>query len=89
MTALACAPALLEPPGGGPTLDELIVGVWEGLAAGRIVACVVCGGECEPAPPDGARGSAEHSGARGSAEHCGSGRGVAGGRCKTCGSSLG
>ena len=80
MTALACAPALLEPPGGGPTLDELIVDAWEGLAAGRTVACVVCGGECEPGPPDGGRGSAEHSG---------SGSTVVGGACKTCGSWLG
>jgi hypothetical protein len=48
MSALACAPALFEPPGGGPTLDELIVGAWEGLAAGRTVGCVVCAGELEP-----------------------------------------
>jgi len=29
--------------GGGPTLDDLIVGVWEGLAANRTVACLACG----------------------------------------------
>jgi hypothetical protein len=30
---------------GGPTLDDLICGAWEGLAAHRPVACPVCGGE--------------------------------------------
>jgi hypothetical protein len=30
---------------GGPTLDDLISGAWEGLAAHRPVACPVCGGE--------------------------------------------
>ena len=29
--------------GGGPTLDDLVVGVWEGLAANRTVACLACG----------------------------------------------
>jgi hypothetical protein len=29
---------------GGPTLDDLIVGVWEGLAAGRVARCPVCTG---------------------------------------------
>ena len=29
--------------GGGPTLDDLVVGVWEGLAASRTVACLACG----------------------------------------------
>jgi hypothetical protein len=29
--------------GGGPTLDDLVVGVWEGLAAHRTVACLACG----------------------------------------------
>jgi hypothetical protein len=28
---------------GGPTLDDLVVGVWEGLAAHRTVACLACG----------------------------------------------
>jgi hypothetical protein len=30
-------------PSGGPTLDDLVVGVWEGLAAHRAVACLACG----------------------------------------------
>lgn len=29
--------------GGGPTLDDLVVGVWEGLVASRTVACLGCG----------------------------------------------
>lgn len=28
---------------GGATLDDLIVGAWEGLAAHRTVACLACG----------------------------------------------
>jgi hypothetical protein len=39
------APSLFDQLGGGPTLDELLAGVWEGLAAQRPVACPVCGGE--------------------------------------------
>jgi hypothetical protein len=34
---------LRSAPSGGPTLDDLVVGVWEGLAAHRTVACLVCG----------------------------------------------
>ncbi len=30
--------------GGGPTLDDMLVGVWEGLAAHAVVACLWCGG---------------------------------------------
>src|SRR4051794_40200265 len=37
--------------GGGPTLDDLIVGVWEGLTAHRTVACPACGGARGPPPP--------------------------------------
>jgi len=39
--------------GGGPTLDDAIVGVWEGLAAHVVVACPLCGGPLRPhAAPD-------------------------------------
>jgi len=31
--------------GGGLTLDDLVVGVWEGLSARRTVACPACGEE--------------------------------------------
>jgi hypothetical protein len=33
---------------GGPTLDDLVVGVWEGLAAHRSVACLACGEAMTP-----------------------------------------
>lgn len=33
---------------GGPTLDDLLVGVWEGLAAHRTVACPACGEAMTP-----------------------------------------
>jgi hypothetical protein len=42
------APSLLDDLGGEPTLDELIAGVWEGLAAHRSVACPLCGGDMKP-----------------------------------------
>jgi hypothetical protein len=34
--------------GGGPTLDDLVVGVWEGLSAHRTVACPACGAAMTP-----------------------------------------
>jgi hypothetical protein len=34
--------------GGEPTLDELIAGVWEGLAAHRPARCPVCEAEMRP-----------------------------------------
>jgi tRNA(Ile2) C34 agmatinyltransferase TiaS len=33
-----------EGPGGRLTLDDAIVGVWEGLVARAVVACPLCGG---------------------------------------------
>jgi hypothetical protein len=33
---------------GGPTLDDLLVGVWEGLTAHRTVACPACGEAMTP-----------------------------------------
>lgn len=39
---------LFRPPGGEPTLDEVLVRVWEGLAAQHAVACPLCGGEMIP-----------------------------------------
>lgn len=40
--------SLLEELGGEPTLDELIVGVWEGLTARASVDCPACGARMEP-----------------------------------------
>lgn len=34
--------------GGGLTLDDLVVGVWEGLTAHRTVACLACGEAMTP-----------------------------------------
>jgi hypothetical protein len=36
---------LFDHLGGEPTLEELVSGVWEGLAAQKQVACPLCGGE--------------------------------------------
>jgi hypothetical protein len=46
--ALGTESMLFDRLGGGPTLDDLIVGAWEGLTAQASVACPVCGGEMEP-----------------------------------------
>jgi hypothetical protein len=48
VTALAVAPTLFDDLGGEPTLDDLLVDVWEGLTAHRIVACPVCSEEMKP-----------------------------------------
>jgi len=42
------APSLFDELGGEPTLDDLIVGAWEGLTAHDVVACPICGGEMAP-----------------------------------------
>ncbi len=48
-TVLMSAPAsLFDVVDGEPTLDQLIVGRWEALAAHRSVACPVCGGSMRP-----------------------------------------
>jgi len=41
-------PSLFDEVGGEPTLDELLAGVWEELAAHRVVTCPVCEGEMAP-----------------------------------------
>ena len=35
-------------PGRGPTLDELITSVWEGLLADETAGCPACGGAMVP-----------------------------------------
>lgn len=37
-----------------PTLDDLVVGAWEGLLAHRPVGCPVCGAAMRPRPGSGA-----------------------------------
>jgi hypothetical protein len=41
-------------PGGGLTLEGLLSGAWEGLAARASVACPVCAGEMRPRGADAA-----------------------------------
>jgi hypothetical protein len=38
----------LSGPDSGPTLDDLVVGVWEDLIAHRTVACLACGEAMTP-----------------------------------------
>ncbi len=40
--------SLFDEAGGKPTLDDLVVGVWEGLTARATVACLICGGPMAP-----------------------------------------
>jgi hypothetical protein len=40
--------SLFDGPGGEPTLDEFLSGVWEGLAAHTTVPCPICGEEMKP-----------------------------------------
>ena len=40
--------SLFDGPGGEPTLDDLLAGVWEGLTAQRDVVCPVCGEAMRP-----------------------------------------
>jgi hypothetical protein len=69
--------------GGEPTLDEIIVGAWEGLAAQVAVACPLCAeGLLRPlARPVGRAGGA---GDRDAAD----GARAALGRCDRCGAQL-
>lgn len=43
--------------GGEPTLDDMLVGAWEGLTAQVAVACPLCDGVLRPLYADGAAGS--------------------------------
>ena len=42
--------------GGGPTLDDMLVGAWEGLTARVAVACPLCDGTLRPCGAGGAAG---------------------------------
>ena len=68
--------SLFEDLGGGPTLDTVLAGVWEGLAARHVVACPVCGGRMA------AVGEPSGSGP------VGGWTGPAGGECRSCGTTL-
>lgn len=47
-TATVGAAQTVATRGGGATLDELLVGAWEGLSARHPVACPVCAGPMLP-----------------------------------------
>ncbi|HWE33805.1 MAG TPA: hypothetical protein VG410_09990 [Solirubrobacteraceae bacterium] len=66
MSTLALTPTLFELMGGEPTLDDVLVGAWEGLAAHRTVDCPVCGGEMAPHYGANARARAGRCGSCGS-----------------------
>ena len=48
MTTLTMAPSLFDAVGGESTLDEIIVEVWEGLTAQRVVQCLICEEDMRP-----------------------------------------
>jgi hypothetical protein len=48
VTTLTVAPSLFDALGGEPTLDELIAGAWEGLAAHGVVHCPICEEDMRP-----------------------------------------
>jgi hypothetical protein len=65
MSTLALAPLTRDRVHGEPTLDDLLVGVWEGLSARRAVRCPVCTAEMEPVQyaAEPVRGRCEECGA--------------------------
>jgi hypothetical protein len=48
VTTLTLAPLALDRACDEPTLDDLLMDVWEGLSVHRAVRCPVCVGEMEP-----------------------------------------
>ena len=79
---------LFDDLGGEPTLDELIAGVWEGLAAHRPARCPVCEAEMRPVYGAHAPQSDESGSARMSETGRQGGRMAEGGRCSGCGTAL-
>jgi hypothetical protein len=79
---------LFDDLGGEPTLDELIAGVWEGLAAQRSTRCPVCEAEMRPVYDGHARQPDESGTTRMSEAECRAGRTPDGGRCTGCGTAL-
>jgi len=55
VSTLVVAPTLFGSLGDEPTLDDQLVGAWEGLIAHRAVECIVCHGRMEPEYGSGAR----------------------------------
>jgi hypothetical protein len=50
-----CAPGAAHASDHRPTLDDLLVGVWEGLSSHHTVTCPVCSGKMAPRYGSGAR----------------------------------
>jgi hypothetical protein len=48
MLLSARAPSLFDAVADEPTLDDLLVGVWEVLTAHAVVECPLCGDELRP-----------------------------------------
>src|SRR5947209_20237280 len=48
-------PSLFDGLGGEPTLDDVLVGAWEGLTTRSVVACPVCSDDMAPVFASGAR----------------------------------
>jgi hypothetical protein len=88
MSTLTVEPTLFDRPGGEPSLDELISGVWEVLAARQPVDCPVCGGDMQPWYGAHSRQPDDSGAARPSRGRMPSARAPEGGRCGDCGSSL-
>jgi len=44
-----------DAPRGRPTLDDVVVGAWEGLAARHSAPCLICGGTMTPRYGSGPR----------------------------------
>jgi len=83
--------------GGESTLDDLLVGAWEGLVAQAAVACPLCDGMLRPvyghvrgAGAEGAGRAGDAAAAAAAAAGSGSGGGapVIGGRCDRCGTTV-
>ena len=72
--------SLFDGAGGEPTLDDVLAGVWEGLAARATAVCPICGERMEPI--SGARSDRARR-PKGERAH-----GPEGARCTSCGSSL-
>ena len=79
---------LFDDPGGGPTLDELIAGVWEGLTAQRPARCPICAAEMQPLYWAHALQRDDSGTPRMSEAGRRAGRMPEGGRCTHCGTTL-
>ncbi len=58
----SCTPRAAGSPLAGPTLDDVMSRVWEGLTIGLPAACPLCDGEVQPATAGPRRGSCSSCG---------------------------